>query len=144
MTDSDGIEITASLRIPVDEIRVEFSRASGPGGQHVNKVETRVSLLFDLGASSVLSDAQRDRLMTRLQSRINKGGVLRVSCDSNRSQAANRVGAHKRLADLIREALKTPKKRVPTKPSRASQRRRMDDKKRRGDLKRGRGGGWSD
>lgn len=144
MSSIEDIEVNPSLRIPGDELVVEFSRATGPGGQHVNKVETRVTLCFDIEASSVLSQQQRDRLRERLASRMNKEGVLRVSCEEARSQVANRELVRERFADLLREALVTPKKRIPTKATRSSKRKRLDEKRRRGDVKRGRGSDWND
>ncbi|MEE2907724.1 MAG: alternative ribosome rescue aminoacyl-tRNA hydrolase ArfB [Planctomycetota bacterium] len=144
MSSMDDIEVDPSLQIPGDELHVEFSRSTGPGGQHVNKVETRVTLCFNIEVSTVLSQEQKDRLRERLASRINKAGVLRVSCEEARSQVANRELVRERFADLVRGALVTPKKRVPTKATRASRRKRVDNKRHRGDVKRGRGGGWNE
>ena len=143
MASFEDIDIQPSLRIPASELQLEFSRSTGPGGQHVNKVETRVTILFDIDASEVLNDHQRSILKEMLRSRVSKDGVLRVSCEESRSQATNRELARERFAGLIREALRSRKKRVPTKATRASKRRRMDEKRKRGDIKRGRGGDWS-
>ncbi len=142
MASFEDIDIQPGLRIPASELYLEFSRSTGPGGQHVNKVETRVTICFDIEASAVLDDHQRSCLKERLRSRINKDGILRVSCEESRSQAANRDLVRVRFTEVVSQALKSQKKRVPTKATRASQRRRMDEKRKRGDLKRGRGSDW--
>jgi len=138
----EDIDILPSLRIPGSELLIEFSRSTGPGGQHVNKVETRVTICFDIDSSTVLNGHQRGLLKERLRSRINKDGILRVSCEESRSQAGNRELVRTRFVEVLRQALKSQKKRIPTKATRASQRRRMDQKKKRGDIKRGRGSDW--
>lgn len=142
MASFEGIDILPGLHIPGDELLIEFSRATGPGGQHVNKVETRVTICFDIDSSMVLDDLQRATLKDRLRSRINKHGMLRISCEESRSQAANRELVRNRFAEVLGQALKSRKKRIPTKATRASKRRRIDQKKRRGDIKRGRGSDW--
>lgn len=144
MSSMDDIEVHPSLQIPGDELQMEFSRSTGPGGQHVNKVETRVTLCFNIELSSVLSQEQKERLRERLASRTNKEGVLRVSCEEARSQVVNRELVRERFADLVRAALVTPKNRVPTKATRSSRRKRVNNKRHRGDVKRGRGGGWQE
>ena len=142
MASFEDIDIQPGLQIPAGELHIEFSRSTGPGGQHVNKVETRVTIRFDIDASAVLDDRQRSLLKERLRSRINKDGILRISCEESRSQAANRDLVRVRFAEVVSQALKPRKKRVPTKATRASKRRRMDEKRKRGDIKRGRGSDW--
>ena len=142
MSSQDDIQVTLSLSIPGDEVHLEFSRATGPGGQHVNKVETRVTLCFNIAQSRALTPEQQERLQQGLASRINKEGLLRVSCEESRSQVTNRELVRERFRDLLRATLATKKKRVPTKATRASKRRRLDEKRRRGDVKKGRGSDW--
>jgi ribosome-associated protein len=129
-----GPGIPGGLAIPADELVEQFSRSSGPGGQSVNTTDTRVELRFDVRASSALDDGQRRRVLDRLGPRVV------VTASEHRSQHRNRVAARERLADRIRQALAPPPlARVPTKPSRASQRRRVDSKVRRGRTKQLRG-----
>ena len=130
-----NLTINSSLVIPVSELQWRFSKASGPGGQNVNKTDSRVELIFDIKGSSVLLPFQKQRLLERYQSRLGSG-CLRVVADQERSQYQNRQLASRRMADLLREGLKPPPKpRKPTKPTRASQQRRVDSKKQRGALK---------
>ncbi len=143
MASVEDIDIQPGLRIPACELQYDFSRSTGPGGQHVNKVETRVTIRFDIDASTVLDDPQRSLLKEKLRSRINKDGILRISCEESRSQAGNRELVRVRFAELVRQAITPQKKRVPTKATRASKQRRMDEKRKRGDVKRGRGSDWS-
>ncbi len=133
------IEINEKLTIPDDELTFEFSRSSGPGGQNVNKVSTRVTLLFDVEGSPSLTDDQRSRIKNRLGTRITKAGVLRVTSQRHRSQRANREAAVERFIELVREAFRMRRPRRRTKPTRAARERRIQEKKRRGELKRGRG-----
>ena len=144
MSSSADIEVTDALSIPGHELAEEFSRSSGPGGQHANKVETRVTLSFDVTSSAVLTDQQKSLILERLASRINKSGILRISCEEARAQATNRELVRERFAEILKQALAKDAKRVPTKATRASKRRRLDDKRRRGDVKRGRGGSWDE
>jgi ribosome-associated protein len=130
------IEIGPHLAIPDDELTFVTSRSSGPGGQNVNKLETRVTLLFDVAGSPSLTDEQRQRIADRLSGRINKDGVLRVASQRHRTQAANRQAAVERFVELVGEALARRRRRRPTRPSRAAERRRIEQKKRRGELKR--------
>ncbi|MEE3001227.1 MAG: alternative ribosome rescue aminoacyl-tRNA hydrolase ArfB [Planctomycetota bacterium] len=136
------IQISRSLRIPDSELRLEYSRSTGPGGQNVNKLETRVTILFDVEGSPSLSETQRDRIHATLRTRITKKGILRVTSQRHRTQAANRNAAMERFIDLLRDAIKPVRKRKPTKPTRASNQRRLDSKKKRGESKRDRGGRW--
>jgi ribosome-associated protein len=129
------IEIGKTLSIPESEISFTVSRSSGPGGQHVNKVSTRVTLQFDLRNSLHLSDRQKRRLATRLASRINRDGVLKLHCQRHRSQAANREELIRRFAALLRDALTRRRKRIATRPTRSSVERRLTEKQRRGRIK---------
>jgi ribosome-associated protein len=130
------IQITPDLAIPDEEVAFTTSRSGGPGGQNVNKLETRVTLRFDVGASAVLSEEQRARLRERLATRITKDGVLQVTSQRHRSQAANRDAAVERFVELIQEALREEVPRKKTRPSRAAKARRLDEKKRRSGKKR--------
>ena len=133
---TETLPITSNLCIPVTELRFVYARSSGPGGQNVNKVNTKVTLLFDVSASATLTDVQKSRLYRRLASRIDRRGVLHIAVDEHRTQAANRRAALERFADLLRWALARRKLRLPTKPTAASQRRRLDSKTRRSTTKR--------
>lgn len=120
--------------IPDTELTWRFSRSSGPGGQHVNTTDTRVQLVFDLAGSSAFPEELKQRLLARF------GTEVVATAAEHRSQLRNRRAAEDRLADLLEEALRPPPRpRVPTKPSRRSKQRRVDQKKRRGETKRLRG-----
>lgn len=135
---AENLEVTSSVVIPATELRERFSRSSGPGGQGVNTADSRVELSFDVAGSSALPDWLRDRALDRLAGRL-VDGVLTVAASEHRNQLANRQAARARLAALLRTALRPPDPpRRPTKPSRGSVRRRLDAKRRRGDIKRGR------
>ena len=132
------IEIRAGLSIPEDEVTFVFSRSGGPGGQNVNKVATRATLLFDVKGSRALTPEQKARILERLATRVSHAGVLRVVCQTSRSQAATRTGAMERFAMLLRDALRREKPRTPTRVSKADKVRRLDEKRRRSRLKRDR------
>ncbi|MDX6284064.1 MAG: ribosome-associated protein [Kribbellaceae bacterium] len=134
-----GLIVRHGVVIPESELAWRFSRSSGPGGQSVNTTDSRVELSFDVAASTALTEVLRERALERLGSRL-VDGVLTVAASEQRSQWRNREAARTRLAALIREAIAAPpRKRRPTRPSKNAVRRRLDDKKRRGDTKRLRG-----
>jgi ribosome-associated protein len=133
------IEINPQLSIPEDELTFTASRAGGPGGQHVNKVSTRMTLRFDVAGSEWLSAAQKRRIAQRLATRMTREGVLRVVCGKHRSQAANRAEAVERFSELLSDALKPRKRRRVTRVPQAERRRRLEQKRRRAQIKRRRG-----
>jgi ribosome-associated protein len=133
------VYVSGSLTIPRRELDVRASRAGGAGGQHVNTSSTRVEVAWRIGDSPTLSDEQRARLLQSLKSRLSADGTLRIVASERRSQAQNREAAEGRLADVVRRGLAVPKKRRPTRPTRASVERRLDEKRRRSDRKRDRG-----
>jgi ribosome-associated protein len=124
------------LAIPRDELVVRATRASGAGGQHVNKTSTRVEITWNVVASQALDDADRARISARLSSRLSDDGELRVVASDTRSQLQNRELAEARLADLVRRALVVPKARKKTRPSRAAKQARLDDKRKTSEKKR--------
>ena len=126
----DRLVVTDSVRIPRHELDVRFSASGGPGGQHANKAATRAELTFDATTSSAFTEAQRQRVVGRL------GPVVRVVADDERSQLRNRALAEERLAAKLRGALHVPRTRRATRPTRGSQRRRVEAKKQRGETKR--------
>jgi ribosome-associated protein len=136
MDDSTFLNVSPQLAIPRAELSYRASRAGGPGGQHVNTSSTRIELLWDLNGSTVIDDAQRERLRLKLGPRLDSDGKVRVVASDRRSQKQNRLAAEERLAALVRHALIVPKKRRATKPTRAAKERRLSDKKRRADKKR--------
>jgi len=124
------IAIDDNLSIPEEEVTFITSRSGGPGGQNVNKLETRVTLRFDLVGSASLSEEQKARLRERLATRITKDGVLQVTSQRHRTQGANREAAVERFAELLRESFREEAPRRKTRPSRASKARRLDEKRR--------------
>lgn len=138
MADSNFLNIAPGFAVPRSELEYRASRSSGPGGQHVNTASTRIELLWNLDASNVLSDEQRERLRVRLASRLDSTGALRIVSSARRSQQQNRQAADERLAALVRHALHVPKRRRPTKRPRAAEERRLAEKKRRSEVKRAR------
>jgi ribosome-associated protein len=128
--------------LPKDCFHLSFSRSGGAGGQHVNKTETKVDLRLDLAAAArVLGDDDVHRIRTVMQKRLDADGMLCVVASEHRSQFQNYEAAMQRMAALIATALVRQRRRVATKPTRGSQRRRVDEKRHRGDIKRGRQGG---
>jgi ribosome-associated protein len=126
------LQITSTLQIPDSELTESFVRSSGPGGQNVNKVASAVELRFDVANSPSLSDALRARVLARSDRRLTADGVLVIQANRFRDQSKNRDDARDRLAEILRIALHVPKKRVKTKPTRASKERRLDAKRVRG------------
>lgn len=137
---SGPLRITSKLAIPDDELVERFVRASGAGGQNVNKVSTAVELRFDVANSPSLPEPLRARLLARRDRRLTDDGVLVIEAQRFRTQERNREDARERLAAFIAAGLSVPKPRVATKPSRAAKARRMDAKRERGEIKRGRSG----
>ena len=129
MNDSESIRVTRTVTVPLAEIELRTSRSSGPGGQHAQKSETRVEAIFDVEASTALSPAQKKRVVAKA------GPVLRAVAQDERSQLRNKELAVERLTAALREALRVPRRRVPTKPSAAAKERRLEEKKRRSETK---------
>lgn len=142
MDDERLVPINEIVQIPLAELSFRFSTSSGPGGQHVNKTATRVTLLFDVANSPSLPDEVRQRLLVKLANRIDKDGVLQLSVQSSRSQHRNRDTAVALFQQLLAEALKKEKKRRRTKPSAAAQEKRLDEKKKRSERKQERRKDW--
>jgi ribosome-associated protein len=128
--DGDSIRVTRALAIPLSEVRLRFSRSSGPGGQHAQKTETRVEAVFDVEASATLSEAQKRRLVERI------GRTVRAVSQDERSQSRNRELALERLAAELARGLARPRRRRPTAPPPAAEARRLEEKKRRAETKR--------
>ena len=129
------VQINPSLSVPDDEIHFTAARSSGPGGQHVNKVSSRVTLLFNLDQTTSLSGEEKLRIRNRLRTRISRAGILRVVCQLHRSQHLNRKEALERFARLLLEALAQTAPRIRTVATRASGERRIREKRHRGKVK---------
>ena len=132
------VRVRPGLVLPASAISIRFSRSGGPGGQNVNKVETKAEVLFDLAGTTLLGPADRARAMARLASRLTKEGVLAVACDRTRHRERNLREALERMGEILRAAILPPRPRRPTRPTRASKERRLDEKRRRSARKRDR------
>jgi ribosome-associated protein len=128
-TEAEPLRVSERLTIPRAELMTRASRASGPGGQHVNKSSTRIEVLWNVVGSAVLSDAEKARLQEKLGRRIDSEGWLRITASESRSQLQNRREAEERLVVTVRGALHVPRKRRPTAPTRASKEERLRSKR---------------
>lgn len=135
MTDDRSIEITPELTISAGELRFQFARSGGPGGQHVNTSATSVELLFDVANSPSLSEEQRARVLSALKSYIDGRGILHLVASGSRSQSQNRAEVVARFQRLMRRALHVPRKRLPTRPGAVAKERRLRAKRRRSETK---------
>ena len=133
--DGGGLEVTSNVRVPEAELLVRAITGSGPGGQHVNRSATRIELRWNVHTSKALTDAQRQRVMTKLASRIDGDGYVRIVAGEYRSQQQNRRAARERLAAVLARALVVAPTRKATRPTRASVERRLTEKRRRSDTK---------
>lgn len=132
----DGVRVNESVVIPRDELVVRATRSGGAGGQHVNTSSTRIEIVWNVQASRALTDEQRERVLQKLSSRLDGDRNVRVVASDRRSQRQNRESAEVRLSELVRQALVVPKKRRPTKPSRAAKQARLESKRKLSDKKR--------
>lgn len=135
-TETDGLRVNESLVIPRAELAMRATRASGAGGQHVNKTSSRIEISWNIRESRALTDAERERLLDRLASRLSEEGAIRTVASDTRSQLRNREAAERRLAETIAKALVVQKKRKPTRRPRAANEARLTEKKKHSDRKR--------
>jgi ribosome-associated protein len=133
--ETDAIVVSDRLHIPRSELQIFFTRSSGPGGQHVNKTSTRAELAFDLKNSPSIPENDRDWLLAKLASKLDTEGVLRIAAQEYRSQLRNKEAAIERLQAMLQEAIKRPKKRKKSKPTKSSKEARLKSKKRAGEIK---------
>ena len=134
----DALVVDATVSIPRSELDIRATRAGGPGGQHVNTSSTRIELRWNARATRALDEARRDYLLSRVASRLDGEGNVRVVASEFRSQRQNREAAEQRLVELLRRALVVQKKRKATKPSRAAKAKRLDEKRKNSEKKRNR------
>ena len=135
MPDPPDLQITGTVAIPLSELRYQFSRSGGPGGQHVNRTETQVELTFDVRGTPSLNESQRARVLGKLGSAVDSRGVLHLTCQTTRSQSRNRAEVTERFQRLLRQALHVPRSRRATRPHRAAVERRLQEKRRAGMIK---------
>lgn len=143
---ADEIIISQNIEIPRSDLTFRFARSGGPGGQHVNTADTKAILSYDITNSAVLqaalTEAKFQRVLTRLENRLDKDGILQVTCQETRSQLGNKEIAIERFKAILKGALVEPKRRKKTRPSRAAKERRLQSKKKRSVVKKGRSGVW--
>ena len=132
MPPDPDLQITETMAIPPTELHFQYSRSSGPGGQHVNRTASQVELTFDVLNSPSLNEAQRARVLSKLKSYIDTRGILHLTSQTTRSQHRNRAEVVERFALLLQRALHVPKRRIPTRPSAAAEARRLAEKQRTG------------
>ncbi len=135
----DTLEISAAINIPMSEIAMSAVRSQGAGGQNVNKVATAIHLRFDTQECTAIPDRIKQRLLSLSDHRITDDGIVIIKSQAHRSQDRNRQAALRRLAELIRSALREPKRRIPTRPSRRAKQKRLNEKNRRSVVKKSRG-----
>ena len=135
MPSDTDLQITETVAIPPTELHFQFSRSSGPGGQHVNRTASQVELTFDVLGSPSLNEAQRARVLSKLKSYIDTRGVLHLTSQTTRSQHRNRAEVIERFMLLLQRALHVPKRRIPTRPSAAAEARRLAEKQHTGVIK---------
>jgi ribosome-associated protein len=136
MDDAYYLAVSPALRLPLAELEYRATRSGGPGGQHVNTSSTRVEVWWDVAGSATLTEEQRARLLARLATRLDSAGRLRLVSSGSRSQLRNREEVTERLRDLVAAALRVPKARKRTRPSRAAKAARLEAKRRRSAIKR--------
>lgn len=143
---ADEIIIAPNIVIPRSDLSFRFARSGGPGGQHVNTADTKAILRYDVVDSTVLkagmSEAKFGRFLARLENKLDGEGILQITCQETRSQLSNKEIAIERFIAILKGALVEPKKRKKTKPSRAAKERRLQAKKKRSEVKKGRSGKW--
>jgi ribosome-associated protein len=135
MPPDTDLQITETVTIPLAELHFQFSRSSGPGGQHVNRTASQVELTFDVLGSPSLHEGQRARVLAKLKSYIDTRGILHLTSQTTRSQYRNRAEVVERFASLLQRALHVPKRRIPTHPSRQAGARRLAEKQRTSAIK---------
>ncbi|MEM9774302.1 MAG: alternative ribosome rescue aminoacyl-tRNA hydrolase ArfB [Chloroflexota bacterium] len=143
---TENVRISNAITIPLSDIRFRYSRSGGPGGQHVNTSDTKVTLTYDIANAAdireALGDSKFEKLLNHLRNITNKQGILQISCQETRSQLRNKEIVIDQFRKLIKQALIEPKVRKKTKPSKTAKQRRLNDKKKRSEVKAGRRKNW--